>query len=78
MLQTPYPVASMPSLVVLVRDKGFLNAEERESADRMVGIVDLFSIGVGPSSSHTVGPMRAGELCPLLYSLCHSLLTETL
>lgn len=22
---------------------------------------DLFSIGIGPSSSHTVGPMRAGE-----------------
>ncbi|MBK2124258.1 L-serine ammonia-lyase [Fangia hongkongensis] len=25
-----------------------------------VSIFDLFSIGVGPSSSHTVGPMRAG------------------
>ena len=24
-----------------------------------VSIFDLFSIGVGPSSSHTVGPMRA-------------------
>ena len=36
------------------------------SADRRVGItetpisvVDLFTIGIGPSSSHTVGPMRA-------------------
>ncbi len=26
----------------------------------MISIFDLFSIGVGPSSSHTVGPMRAG------------------
>jgi L-serine dehydratase len=25
-----------------------------------VSVCDLFSIGVGPSSSHTVGPMRAG------------------
>lgn len=27
----------------------------------MISIFDLFSIGVGPSSSHTVGPMRAGH-----------------
>ena len=26
-----------------------------------VSVFDLFSIGVGPSSSHTVGPMRAAE-----------------
>jgi L-serine dehydratase len=25
-----------------------------------VSALDLFSIGIGPSSSHTVGPMRAG------------------
>ena len=24
--------------------------------------LDLFSIGIGPSSSHTVGPMRAARL----------------
>ena len=24
-----------------------------------VSVFDLFSIGIGPSSSHTVGPMRA-------------------
>ncbi len=35
-----------------------------------VGVFDLFSIGIGPSSSHTVGPMRAAavfaeELKPL-------------
>lgn len=26
----------------------------------VISTFDLFSIGVGPSSSHTVGPMRAG------------------
>jgi len=28
----------------------------------MTGVFDLFSIGIGPSSSHTVGPMRAAGL----------------
>ncbi|NMM04052.1 L-serine ammonia-lyase [Paraburkholderia sp. RP-4-7] len=28
----------------------------------MVGVFDLFRIGIGPSSSHTVGPMRAGRM----------------
>ncbi|MFJ4170108.1 L-serine ammonia-lyase [Paenarthrobacter sp. NPDC089714] len=27
-----------------------------------VGVFDLFSVGIGPSSSHTVGPMRAGAV----------------
>ncbi|MCS4277132.1 L-serine dehydratase [Mycetocola sp. BIGb0189] len=27
-----------------------------------VGVFDLFSIGIGPSSSHTVGPMRAANI----------------
>lgn len=27
----------------------------------MISLFDLFSIGIGPSSSHTVGPMRAGR-----------------
>lgn len=32
-----------------------------------VSVFDLFSIGIGPSSSHTVGPMRAAatEAAPL-------------
>src|SRR3546814_25038 len=25
----------------------------------MIGVSDMFRIGIGPSSSHTVGPMRA-------------------
>jgi L-serine dehydratase len=27
----------------------------------MISVFDLFKIGIGPSSSHTVGPMRAGR-----------------
>mgnify|MGYP002718018713 FL=1 len=27
-----------------------------------ISIFDMFKIGIGPSSSHTVGPMRAGAL----------------
>ncbi|MCE6984843.1 hypothetical protein EI534_47330, partial [Pseudomonas frederiksbergensis] len=27
-----------------------------------ISVFDLFKIGVGPSSSHTVGPMRAAAL----------------
>ena len=31
-----------------------------------ISVLDLFKIGVGPSSSHTVGPMRAA------YDFVHS------
>ena len=26
-----------------------------------ISVFDLFTVGIGPSSSHTVGPMRAGH-----------------
>jgi L-serine dehydratase len=33
----------------------------------MISVFDMFKIGVGPSSSHTVGPMRAAvEFCDYL------------
>lgn len=36
---------------------------ERELPEHaVISTFDLFSIGVGPSSSHTVGPMRAGKI----------------
>ncbi|KAJ2083633.1 hypothetical protein H4R24_000691 [Coemansia sp. RSA 988] len=39
------------------------SSEEHESTNHaVVSTFDLFSIGVGPSSSHTVGPMRAGKI----------------
>ncbi|GAM66151.1 L-serine dehydratase [Vibrio sp. JCM 19236] len=28
----------------------------------MISIFDIYKIGVGPSSSHTVGPMKAGKI----------------
>lgn len=28
----------------------------------VVSVFDIFKVGVGPSSSHTVGPMRAGYM----------------
>jgi L-serine deaminase len=31
-------------------------------ADMAVSVFDLFSVGIGPSSSHTVGPMRAAQM----------------
>ena len=30
-----------------------------------ISVFDLFKIGIGPSSSHTVGPMRAARLFAL-------------
>jgi len=37
-----------------------LTSRRRKTADGpFVGVFDLFKIGIGPSSSHTVGPMRA-------------------
>lgn len=40
--------------------------EEQETVNHdhhaVVSTFDLFSIGVGPSSSHTVGPMRAAKI----------------
>lgn len=28
----------------------------------MISVFDMFKIGIGPSSSHTVGPMKAGKI----------------
>ncbi|ORY97966.1 L-serine ammonia-lyase [Syncephalastrum racemosum] len=36
--------------------------ENQEEHHAVVSTFDLFSIGVGPSSSHTVGPMRAAKI----------------
>jgi hypothetical protein len=63
-----------PNIVVGAQKKIFLStaaaAEYVEypgidlNADHhaVVSTFDLFSIGVGPSSSHTVGPMRASKI----------------
>jgi L-serine dehydratase len=41
-----------------------------------VSVFDLFKIGIGPSSSHTVGPMRAARLF-VRHLQAHGLLTQT-
>ncbi|OAN56748.1 L-serine ammonia-lyase [Sphingobium sp. TCM1] len=38
---------------------GDLPAPARARSTRALGLADLFAVGIGPSSSHTVGPMRA-------------------
>lgn len=35
---------------------------EADHEHAVISTFDLFSIGIGPSSSHTVGPMRAGNI----------------
>ncbi|KAI9023535.1 L-serine ammonia-lyase [Phycomyces nitens] len=37
-------------------------AEEKTDHHAVVSTFDLFSVGIGPSSSHTVGPMRAAKI----------------
>jgi len=34
---------------------------ERPDSARAISVIELFTIGIGPSSSHTVGPMRAAR-----------------
>ena len=36
--------------------------KSRIDAAAAISVMDLFTIGIGPSSSHTVGPMRAARL----------------
>src|SRR5215475_74263 len=35
---------------------------ERPAGTMSISVFDLFKIGIGPSSSHTVGPMRAAGM----------------
>jgi len=39
-----------------------LETDQDKPEHAVISTFDLFSIGVGPSSSHTVGPMRAGKI----------------
>lgn len=45
---------------------------QQKQLETNLSVVDLFTIGIGPSSSHTVGPMRAG------YRFCQDLITDGL
>ncbi|TFY72303.1 hypothetical protein EVG20_g708 [Dentipellis fragilis] len=46
----------------LDEDKDSTAGELARPEHAVISTFDLFSIGVGPSSSHTVGPMRAGKI----------------
>ncbi|KAG0198547.1 hypothetical protein BGX28_007996 [Mortierella sp. GBA30] len=56
-LTTPVPNPVAPE--ENVRQDG---TPEEETKHAVVSTFDLFSIGIGPSSSHTVGPMRAAKI----------------
>ncbi|SCA54840.1 L-serine deaminase I [Candidatus Terasakiella magnetica] len=43
---------------------------DKKQIETNLSVVDLFTIGIGPSSSHTVGPMRAG------YLFCQDLINQ--
>ncbi|POS76644.1 L-serine ammonia-lyase [Diaporthe helianthi] len=44
------------------RDEEGGTYSEADHEHAVISTFDLFSIGIGPSSSHTVGPMRAGNI----------------
>jgi L-serine dehydratase len=46
--------------------------QQQRQLETNLSVVDLFTIGIGPSSSHTVGPMRAG------YRFCKDLIQDDL
>ena len=51
------PCRALPSMS---RQGSCVSADQRGQTGTVpVSVFDLFSIGIGPSSSHTVGPMRA-------------------
>ncbi|RGP64028.1 putative l-serine dehydratase 2 [Fusarium longipes] len=69
---------SVPTSTTKLRVRPFSTTRPRRTQDEMdeesssyseadhehavISTFDLFSIGIGPSSSHTVGPMRAGNI----------------
>ncbi|KAG0326035.1 hypothetical protein BGZ99_010256 [Dissophora globulifera] len=56
-LTTPVPTPVAPEV-----DMSKSSQPEEETKHAVVSTFDLFSIGIGPSSSHTVGPMRAAKI----------------
>jgi hypothetical protein len=63
-VSTPLSIRNIAS--GMDRSHSKLDSESTEDKPRaehaVISTFDLFSIGVGPSSSHTVGPMRAGRI----------------
>lgn len=42
-----------------------------------ISVLDIFKIGIGPSSSHTMGPWKAVQRCLREYTACHDVQTIT-
>ncbi|KAG1876526.1 serine dehydratase alpha chain-domain-containing protein [Suillus subalutaceus] len=60
-ITSQYPTNTLTSSQA--RDNSALvETEKVKPGHAVISTFDLFSIGVGPSSSHTVGPMRAGKI----------------
>lgn len=63
-----YPAPSLhtsrphPSSVTTSTQVPTTTTEASETEHAVISTFDLFSVGIGPSSSHTVGPMRAGVI----------------
>ena len=54
---------------MLLRQTNAMDQEPSPHAGSQLSIADLFTIGIGPSSSHTVGPMRAAASFAVLATL---------
>lgn len=70
-LTRPSRIAQGQNQIRLIASTSYLHSrlshvepeQEKPRAEHaVISTFDLFSIGVGPSSSHTVGPMRAGRI----------------
>jgi L-serine deaminase len=58
----PYSIASAPPEFGTEDEADTGTYSEADHEHAVISTFDLFSIGIGPSSSHTVGPMRAGNI----------------
>lgn len=58
----PFQFKRMSSTTTAEVEENNMNPTPNEDPHAVVSTFDLFSIGVGPSSSHTVGPMRAAKI----------------
>ncbi|ORY49336.1 L-serine ammonia-lyase [Rhizoclosmatium globosum] len=62
-LSTHVPPASTSAVPLPGSPEASTDSKASDAASHaVVSIFDMFSIGVGPSSSHTVGPMRAARI----------------
>jgi L-serine deaminase len=55
-------LSTTPQKLYTDEDEGAGTYSEADHEHAVISTFDLFSIGIGPSSSHTVGPMRAGNI----------------